>query len=60
MTGFGGLLRAIRRPERQVRFARLIRQPTTDVVALDRIDATSVGRLLPASKRRRTSPMPTS
>jgi hypothetical protein len=29
--------------------ARLFRQPTTDVVALDRVDATNVGRLLAAS-----------
>jgi hypothetical protein len=43
------LAQAIRRPERQLRLARLIRQPTTDVVALDRVDATSVGRLLAAS-----------
>ena len=43
------LAQAIRRPDRQVRLARLIRQPTTDVVALDRIDATHVGRLLAAS-----------
>lgn len=43
------LAQAIRRPERQVRLARLIRQPTTDVVALDRVDATHVGRLLAAS-----------
>ena len=35
------LAQATRRPERQVRLARLIRQPTTDVVALDRADATS-------------------
>ena len=40
------LAQAIRRPERQIRLARLVRQPTTDVVALDRVDATSVGRLL--------------
>ena len=40
---------AIRRPERQVRLARLVRQPTTDVVPLDRVDATNVGRLLAAS-----------
>ena len=40
------LAQAIRRPERQVRLARLIRQPTTDVVDLDRVDAVSVGRLL--------------
>ena len=43
------LAQAIRRPDRQVRLARLIRQPTTDVVALDRVDATHVGRLLAAS-----------
>jgi predicted nucleic acid-binding protein len=43
------LAQAIRRPERQVRLARLIRQPTTDIVELDRVDATSVGRLLAAS-----------
>lgn len=46
------LAQAIRRPERQVRLARLIRQPTTDVVALDRVDATSVGRILAASRTR--------
>ena len=43
------LAQAIRRPDRQVRLARLIRQPTSDVVALDRVDATNVGRLLAAS-----------
>jgi predicted nucleic acid-binding protein len=43
------LAHAIRRPERQVRLARLVRQPTTDVVDLDGVDATSVGRLLAAS-----------
>jgi transcription antitermination factor NusA-like protein len=43
------LAQAIRRPERQVRLARLIRQPTTDVVNLDRVDATNVGRLLAAT-----------
>lgn len=43
------LAQAIRRPERQVRLARLIRQPTTEVVPLDRVDATHVGRLLAAS-----------
>lgn len=43
------LSQAMRRPERQVRLSRLIRQPTTDVVALDRVDAVSVGRLLAAS-----------
>ncbi len=43
------LAQAIRRPERQVRLARLIRQPTTDLIHLDRVDATNVGRLLAAS-----------
>ena len=43
------LAQAIRRPERQVRLARLLRQPTTEVVPLDRVDATSVGRLLAAT-----------
>lgn len=44
------LAQAIRRPDRQVLLARLIRQPTTDVVGLDRVDATNVGRLLAASR----------
>lgn len=43
------LAQAVRRPERQVRLSRLVRQPTTDVVALDRVGATNVGRLLAAS-----------
>jgi hypothetical protein len=43
------LAQAVRRPERQVRLARLIRQLLTDVVSLDRVDATNVGRLLAAS-----------
>jgi len=43
------LAQAVRRPERQERLARLVRQPTTTVVPLDRVDATSVGRLLAAS-----------
>ncbi len=43
------LAQAIRQPERQGRLARLVRQPTIDVVPLDRVDATSVGRLLVAS-----------
>lgn len=43
------LAHAIRRPERQIRLARLIRQPTTDVADLGRVDATNVGRLLAAS-----------
>jgi predicted nucleic acid-binding protein len=44
------LAQAVRRPDRQVRLARLIRQPGTDVVSLDRVDATNVGRLLAASR----------
>jgi hypothetical protein len=43
------LAQAIRRPDRQVRLARLIRQPTTDVIDLGRVDATNIGRLLAAS-----------
>ena len=43
------LAQAVRRPERQVQLARLVRAPRTDVVALDRVDATNVGRLLAAS-----------
>jgi siroheme synthase len=43
------LAQAVRRPERQVRLARLVRQPTTTVFPLDRVDATSIGRLLAAS-----------
>jgi predicted nucleic acid-binding protein len=43
------LAQAVRNPARQARLARLVRQPTTDVVALDRVDATGVGRLLASS-----------
>lgn len=43
------LAQAIRSPDKQERLARLVRQPTTEVVPLDRVDATSVGRLLAAS-----------
>jgi hypothetical protein len=43
------LAQAVRRPERQARLARLIRQPGTEVISLDRVDATSTGRLLAAS-----------
>jgi predicted nucleic acid-binding protein len=43
------LAEAVRRPDRQARLSRLIRQPTTDVISLDRVDATNVGRLLAAS-----------
>jgi hypothetical protein len=45
-----GLAQAIRRPDRQVQLVRLIRQPTTDVIHLGRVDATNVGRLLAASR----------
>ena len=43
------LAQAIRRPERQARLIRLIRQPATDVIDLGRVDAAHVGRLLAAS-----------
>lgn len=43
------LAQAIRRPERQARVSKLIRQPNTDVVELGRVDAVNVGRLLAAS-----------
>lgn len=44
------LAQAMRRPDRQARLARLVRQLTTDVISLDRVDATNVGRLLAASQ----------
>lgn len=40
------LAQAMRNPARQARLSRLIRQPTTDLIALDGPDATAVGRLL--------------
>ena len=43
------LAQAIRQPERQARLSRLIRQPSSDVIPLDRVDAVNVGRLLAAS-----------
>ena len=43
------LAQAVRDPARQARLVRLLRQPTTDVVPLDRVDATHVGRLLAVS-----------
>lgn len=43
------LAQAVRNPARQARLARLVRQPATDVVGLDRVEAISVGRLLAAS-----------
>lgn len=44
------LAQAIRNPARQARLARLLRQPTTEVVALDRVEATQVGLLLARSR----------
>jgi hypothetical protein len=43
------LAQALREHERHVRTVRLVRHPTPDVVPLDRVDATHVGRLLAAS-----------
>jgi ethanolamine utilization microcompartment shell protein EutS len=40
------LAQAIRRPAKQARLSRLIRQPDTDLIALDGRDATAVGLLL--------------
>lgn len=40
------LAQAIRNPARQARLSRLIRQPGTDLVPLDGLDATLVGLLL--------------
>lgn len=45
----GALAQAMRRPDRQVRLSRLIRQPATRVIPLDRVDAVKVGRLLASS-----------
>ena len=44
------LAQAMRAPAKQARLSRLVRQPTTDVVALDVADAISVGVLLAASE----------
>ena len=44
------LAQAVRRPSQQARLSRLIRQPQTAIVALDRSDATQVGILLAASR----------
>lgn len=43
------LAQAIRQPARQVRVTRLMRQASTDLVALDGPDATATGLLLAAS-----------
>ena len=44
------LAQAMRRPPRQARLSRLVRQPRTALVALDGADATQVGMLLAASR----------
>ncbi len=44
------LAQVIRTPIRPVRLMRLCRQPNTDVVPLDRADATAVGALLAESR----------
>jgi len=44
------LAQAIRRPQKQARLARLLRQPRTALVPLDGTDATQVGLLLAASR----------
>lgn len=44
------LAQAVRQPSRQARLSRLIRQPKTEVVALDGRYATQVGILLAASR----------
>lgn len=46
------LAQAMRQPRTQARLSRLIRQPSTDVVALDGSDATQVGVLLAATATR--------
>ena len=44
------LAQAIRRPARQARLSRLVRQPSTDLSPLDGPDATRVGVLLASSR----------
>lgn len=44
------LAQAMRKPARQARLARLIRQPTTAVAPLDTADAIAVGALLAATR----------
>ena len=44
------LAQAMRNPARQARLSRLIRQSSTDLIALDGPDATSVGLLLAATR----------
>ena len=45
----GALAQAMREPATQARLSRLVRQPTTDVVPLDRVEAVRVGRRLAVS-----------
>lgn len=45
----GAFAQAIRSARHQVRLVRLVRQQTTDVVELDRVDAMNVGRVLAAT-----------
>jgi hypothetical protein len=44
------LAQAVRRPARQARVSRLLNQPETRIVVLDRADATAVGQLLAATQ----------
>jgi len=44
------LAQVIRNPARQARLTRLVRQPDTDLVALDAPDATATGLVLAASQ----------
>jgi predicted nucleic acid-binding protein len=46
------LAQAIRHPARQARLSRLVRQASTDLVALDGPDATLTGLLLAATRTR--------
>lgn len=45
----GAFAQAMRAPAKQARLSRLVRQPTTDVIPLDRVDAVRVGRRLAVS-----------
>ena len=44
------LAQAVRHPRTQARLQRMLRQPSTQIVPLDRLDATSVGTLLAATR----------
>ena len=45
----GALAQAMREPATQARLSRLVRQPSTDVIPIDRVDAVRVGRRLAVS-----------